>query len=129
MNLIPGKKIIASGQVRLYDYQWYIGITRYILTFTTGIVDLYNTPQTLLVYPNPLKEMETLTYDLEESEPVTISLIDLSGREIYTFMDKVLRVAGSHSELLQIPQGLTPGHYIIEIFTPHGSLGIDVIGK
>jgi len=42
-----------------------------------------------LIYPNPLESGATIKYNLHQSSPVTLKILDLSGREIVSLVNEV----------------------------------------
>jgi hypothetical protein len=53
------------------------------------------------VYPNPAKQLTTISYDLKETKKVTIQLIDLNGKLVKNFISDTEN-SGSHTHLLDL---------------------------
>lgn len=80
------------------------------------IVMVRNAAQTTFgiadAFPNPFNPSTTLSLNLEEENPVTLKLHDVTGREVMTVLDNALLTAGSHSVLIQAPS-LPSGRYLV----------------
>ncbi len=73
------------------------------------------------IYPNPVTDETVLTYQLDKTETVSISVIDQLGRTCFTLLENELQNAGNYT----IPLGhkdLAPGVYLLQINTLHGQL-------
>ena len=69
------------------------------------------------VYPNPASEMFFLALSLEEAAEVSISLVDLSGREVGKGL-RGIRLNPGFQELIFPVSGIKPGAYILKfLFT------------
>ncbi|MFT5641416.1 MAG: hypothetical protein ACI9A7_001520 [Cyclobacteriaceae bacterium] len=60
-----------------------------VLSMNDGLIE------TILVYPNPSQGAITFRYQLERMEEVSMTLIDINGREI-TVLDSGMKASGSH---------------------------------
>ena len=77
-------------------------------------VDTENTASdNTLLYPNPVNTKECrINYNLEKTSKLNISILNSKG-EIITNLLNVQRDQGEHSELLQLPENLPSGVYLI----------------
>ncbi len=91
---------------------------------SVGIADEGKTLHSLIAYPNPAASQATLRYALELQEPVSIHLLDMTGRTVHSFFDAQARPAGMNEELLDIPTSLSTGLYLLRIFTPSQSTAV-----
>jgi hypothetical protein len=81
----------------------------------------------VLIYPNPVQDMETLEYTLKQGETLTIELYDISGQLIKVFVSQSKRGKGTHIESLQFDANMIPGIYFLRVSTRNGSLCIKII--
>jgi uncharacterized repeat protein (TIGR01451 family) len=65
------------------------------------------------ILPNPFDKELNLQFQLKTAEPVRIRLIDFTGREVYTTIEKLS--PGHHSLNLTLPSGLGKGMYVLEL--------------
>jgi hypothetical protein len=68
-------------------------------------------PTTYALYqsrPNPARGSATITFDLPETAPVTLTVYDLTGRKVATVVNETL-TAGEHAAEVS---GLAPGVYV-----------------
>lgn len=66
----------------------------------------------LLVYPNPVRDEINMKFELPQSWPVSISLLDGYGRLVSTLMDAEMLPMGAH-ELHFAPPDLAAGLYLL----------------
>ena len=70
-------------------------------------------------FPNPFAEATTFRFDLPETQPVTLSIYDITGREIEQIIDQAY-VAGRHSFTWKSPN-LPSGVYLYRMQAGHYS--------
>jgi hypothetical protein len=121
MVLQPDGKIVAIGS-GLGDF----AVTRYLSGLIIGTIEL-STVQDVLFYPNPVHELETLEYNLEQDEIMTIALFDVSGQLCKVFVSQDNRSRGTHRETLWFGNHMIPGIYFLHISTSSGSMSIKII--
>lgn len=71
------------------------------------------------VYPNPVGDMATITFELPGAQHIRMEALDLAGRRVALLEDAV-RAAGRH-EMVWETGPLAAGTYFIRITTPSGS--------
>lgn len=72
------------------------------------------------VYPNPVSDsFFRLEYSLEKGSIIQVELYNIIGNRVAVFMHD-FRQMGSHSESLELPQGLSSGTYLIRIESAGG---------
>lgn len=116
LNYIFGSKIDQQGKIVTAGYT-YQGMTvvRYLSGFNVGILNIRVSDAPILIYPNPIKSNATLEYSLTENEKITVSLIDLQGKQVQTFIVNQDRTAGEHKEELYFDDALPAGNYVLQI--------------
>jgi hypothetical protein len=67
------------------------------------------------VFPNPVKGMAFLTYELKRQEVLNIYLKDVTGRVVCEFQKSLHRGIGQHQETLNFPGSLPAGIYVLVI--------------
>ena len=104
-NLTKGTSKTISGSSTLY-------LNPTALTpVATKLEDIQNSETTkLIVYPNPALDAATLSFNLPETGNVTISVNDLSGKNISMYSDNL--EAGSYK--FQLPECKT-GLYLVSV--------------
>ena len=91
-----------------------------------GILEFSLTNGVVNVFPNPIAESTTFNYTLVEPEQLTISLQDLQGRVITTFMNGRSMPAGEHKQTVSMPSDLAQGNYLLVFSTPKGRMSVQV---
>lgn len=110
-----GKVLIGVG----YCESWYSChpaslVVRYdINTFLSNADELLT--DAFLLYPNPVKEMITLDFNLQQSEVLFIDLYDSSGRLIFNLLKDQNFPAGTNSQKMYLPGALAGGVYFLAI--------------
>jgi hypothetical protein len=69
-------------------------------------------------FPNPFQTSTRITYRVEESQPITLTVWDLSGKPITTLVDKV-HEPGYYEQTLNA-NNLPSGPYFVRLETPQG---------
>ena len=109
----------ADGKIILAGYAYVtsedFALARYISGLNMGILDLSTSNNSILIYPNPVKQNATLEYTLKNPEEITIQLLDLQGKVIKTFLDCENQPTGEHQQILYLPEELASGSYLIVI--------------
>ncbi|MDI1355452.1 MAG: T9SS type A sorting domain-containing protein [bacterium] len=78
-----------------------------IRELSTNLVAKFN------VYPNPLNDYATFSYDLKETEIITIDLLNIEGSKLAELFSAKQR-PGSYSQFLKVPE-VPAGVYFIRI--------------
>ena len=65
-----------------------------------------------VIYPNPSRDHFTLRYGIEETGPIRISIMDMTGKIIKVVLDEKIHYPGVYDIGVNIPN-LTPGTYLI----------------
>lgn len=129
MRLQPDGKIVVAGtspilnnDVRTIDFL----VVRYLSDFSVGVLDFKNKPENVLVFPNPISETTLFNYTLLQSENITLTLYDQTGRAVQSFFTNVNKTAGAHQETLHFNQNLPAGAYWLTFITSKGRVSIQV---
>lgn len=122
-------KIVLAGETNPVQFND-IAIARYISTTNVGIIDDEFPCVQELVYPNPIAGGTlTVAYELLREETITITLWDITGRQIITFMQSEKRASGKQKEVLTISQNLAGGTYVLQIRTHVNTTSVKVVKK
>jgi hypothetical protein len=68
----------------------------------------------LKLYPNPASSTCSIQFSLEESADVSVSIFDLTGREVHHFIENEHWMPGNHTLVLPL-NGFRKGTYIIKV--------------
>jgi len=101
-------------------------IARFYTHLSVGIIDFAQPVTGLLVYPNPITESTTLTYTLEGAEQLTISLVDLQGHLVLTYLNAQELPPGEHKQEITMPSDLASGNYMLVLSSPNGKMSVQV---
>lgn len=74
-----------------------------------------NADKEVILYPNPIHEEATLTYQLNENESITIEIFDLNGKLIQTITSHQLQNKGIHQDQIKLNDSIVEGEYILRI--------------
>lgn len=122
-NLLVG----GTGENELGDGVFFIA--RILTDLNIGIVELTEGVSNTLLYPNPIEEQARLQFELKQSEELTISLVDMQGRSVQTFISEQEMSQGKHDLQLRFENNLKSGTYLLSISSKKGQMGIRVIKR
>lgn len=123
----PDLRIVITGGTGPYQALHDIATARFLSGLNLGMADLGQAGTIPLVYPNPVKETETLEYSLSKDQSVSIELLNINGQLIKSFIAEAARTAGPQKETLTLPSSLPSGTYIIRLKTNNGQQNVRVI--
>lgn len=103
-------KIVATG-VSSQNF----ATARYKVAVNTGLIDFAAMNNQVMIYPNPVAENATLTYALNKADKITITLTDVQGKLIKTFIANQQQTAGEQQLDLSFPTDLPKGNYYVVI--------------
>lgn len=93
-------------------------LLRLLPTLSIGTSDFYAASPAVSVYPNPIGDAPLhLEYALEALTPVSIQLLDASGRVLCTYLENEVKTAGIWQQILPVPAGLPAGRYLLRVQT------------
>ncbi|HYV92933.1 MAG TPA: T9SS type A sorting domain-containing protein [Chitinophagales bacterium] len=122
----PDQTIVVAGYAKSI-YPWTeFAVARYLSGLELGILNFSSSPTSLLIYPNPIHQTETLEYTLTKNESLTIALYDVNGRLIRNFISNEDQAAGAHKETLNIGE-LTSGNYFLTISNGEQKMSVKIV--
>ena len=128
--ITPDGKIVAAG----YSHNGTdddFAIVRYISGLDLGVVEFVEQPdpssQSVLVYPNPIRDRAILEYTLSQDEVISIHLFDLQGRIMTTFIEEEYQPAGHRQQVISLGDDLPSSTYVIVISSPSGAMSLRVV--
>jgi hypothetical protein len=90
-------------------------------------IDETLTDQGARIYPNPIHKEAFLEYELNQEEKLSISLEDLSGRKLETYLSSEIQKPGNYKQVISFPESLPNGLYFIFVATTKSQQRIKVI--
>lgn len=124
--LQPNGRIVLAG----YSYannKDNFAVARYLTGLNIGLLDFAGQLTKGLIYPNPLQDKAILTYSLAGDAFISISLYDLAGRLVRTFVTDECRPRGEHAETLDFGKQLPSGAYILGISNGNRMISVKVV--
>ncbi|HYV90130.1 MAG TPA: T9SS type A sorting domain-containing protein [Chitinophagales bacterium] len=119
----PDGKIIVAGT----SYMQGMIVLRYLSGLNVGMLDFSTADSPALIYPNPIQSEATLQYTLTNEECISISLYNMQGSKVQTFITNEKRNQAEHKEVLNLDKALPCGNYIVSISNGIHSQGIKII--
>jgi uncharacterized delta-60 repeat protein len=98
----------------------------YLWTLPVSLMGFSDPELEVQIYPNPVQHEFTLNYTLKEEEVISIRLVDIQGSVLKTYIDRDKQEAGKHELAISLPEGLTPGNYMLVITSPDGKVCIHI---
>lgn len=123
----PDGKIVAAGYSRIPLGYTDFALVRYLPSFNVGIIDFTLPDNTLLVYPNPLHENNTLEYTLNTEEIISIKMFDMQGKAVGSFIENAKQEPGLYKQAINLPGSLPPGGYILTISSDAGQKSVRLV--
>jgi uncharacterized delta-60 repeat protein len=102
-------------------------VLRYHTGINVGVVEFSGRAHAPCIHPNPIGRTATLVYDLRSSERITIRLTDMEGRVLKTFRDGAQQHAGEQRVVLEMPETMAPGNYLLTISSLQGTKSVQVV--
>ncbi|MBK8245085.1 MAG: hypothetical protein IPK88_16785 [Saprospiraceae bacterium] len=127
ITLQKDNKILVAGNSINSSKVGEIATSRYM----SGL-EIVNTIETKVqlndvhFYPNPSKNRAILEYCLTKDQILNISLFDLGGIKIQSFVDSNVRQLGMNKEVILFDKNIKPGNYILVIDSQELRFGIEV---
>lgn len=101
------------------------GYINYLKGFIANSINQHLNANKFSIYPNPLSDNSTISFDTYKTGKVSLSIYSLTGHKNYTFMDEKL-TPGNYK--FQIDKSkLTPGIYIVSLSTSSNQSNIKLI--
>jgi len=126
----PDGNVVAAGYTdNGVDNEIEFAVVRYLSDFDVGIVEFGVAHNSVLVYPNPIADHATLTFELTEPQQLSIHLMDMQGKLVSTILDNQLRAVGAHSQSIELPQDLPAGTYQLVLSNGVGQMGVRVLKR
>lgn len=126
ISLQPDGKIITAGYANNGTNDEF-SVVRYLNDISVGVLDFSLPDNSIIVYPNPVAKNVFLQYTLTKDEPVSVTLMDMEGRLVKTFIEKQHQPEGEHKLPLLLPESLAQGSYVINISTPSVKMSIKIV--
>ncbi|MFN0037183.1 MAG: T9SS type A sorting domain-containing protein [Saprospiraceae bacterium] len=127
VTLSPSNRIVLAG-FAVTNQEFKIGVAQLLTGLSVGIADLSETGATLF-YPNPIESQAAFEYELSAAGPVYLTLCDVQGRLLHTFLSKENRPSGKNTETLTLPIGMAAGAYLLQLQTESGKAAIKIVLK
>ncbi len=124
LALQPDGKIIMGGTTNVINDD--IVLVRYLNALTIGLVEFGTVGGSTLVYPTPLSEQATLSYELKNTESLSCGLFDANGRLVRSLFSNAQRAAGDHRETLDV-SGIAAGEYLLVLSNGTGRTAVKVV--
>ncbi|MCF8450856.1 MAG: hypothetical protein K9G49_13370 [Taibaiella sp.] len=95
-------------------------LSTYLQDTALGIIDIPTGKLQNFIYPVPVSKGITFTFDLIEDLNISAKLLDKSGNEIFTLINKDLYKEGENKLLFNLPLNTKPGKYLVVISSDVG---------
>lgn len=118
----PDGKIVVVG-----ESNGRFALARYLSGVDVGMLILAFNDLPTLIYPNPIQSEALLEYTLPNEECITISLFNVNGDQVQSFITNETKNSGEHEEVLHLDQSLSAGNYILSISTGLHSQSIKIV--
>lgn len=129
LQVLDDGNLVIGGVTTAYSPQYTFCIVKVISSLTLGLIDFKRNDLGIAFYPNPIAEQATFEYELKKPQTLTISLLDMQGRLVETYVHQQEMKQGKHDLQLQFSNSLESGTYLLSISSEKGQMGIRVIKR
>jgi len=95
-------------------------LLRFLSSLNLGVVNFQQGIRGTAVYPNPISQLATLSYELLTEELISIELLDINGRIVQQFKTMEKQAIGLHTVKLRFNSSLQAGIYTVAIRSLNG---------
>lgn len=124
--LQPNGRIIVAGSAENGTNEDF-AVARFISGLNIGIIDFTTDNNSVLICPNPVKDMAVLKYTLAEACRITIRMTDTEGQPVASFIENQKQTAGNYELPLTFDAAMKPGTYFIIISSDKGKCSIKIM--
>lgn len=111
------RRIISTGNLQYTDLDFTVDSVKINpVSNTTGINNLYESPQSVSLFPNPASQRVTLQYTLQQAALVSIELTDVLGKTVRIVSNNLAQEAGLRKTMISL-NDLESGMYFIRLKT------------
>ncbi|MFK7810493.1 MAG: T9SS type A sorting domain-containing protein, partial [Saprospiraceae bacterium] len=127
-TLQPDGRIVAVGFGELdgNNTDSDFAVARFINDLNLGVISFSRQENSMLIYPNPIKESATIEYTLTSTETLSLELYDLSGKLVQSLFTTEERDPGQHKETFVLDANLEVGNYILTLSNQMGSSSVRI---
>lgn len=116
----PDQRILVTGSSGLD-----ILLLRYLNDIDIGVAEFNEGTAAPTVFPNPVGDHTSFSYDLSSDEHVSLTALDGAGRTVCRFLADPVRSQGHHMEELDL-SGLAAGQYTLVLSNGKGATSVRV---
>lgn len=117
---VDGKVYKLSELVADNKTETILMLSTFLQDSALGIVDIPTGKLQNFIYPVPVSNNVTFSFDLIEELNISVKLFDNSGNEIFTLINKELYKEGENTLLINLPRNSKPGKYLVVISSEAG---------
>lgn len=110
-------KLVVAGAINAGPTADFV-LARYDLAstpVTPSYVQNHNLPEAISIYPNPAHRSAVVDYTLPVAGTVWAGIADVAGRTLSTVVQQQEQIAGKHTAVITVPDGLSSGMYLLYI--------------
>lgn len=107
-------KILVGGNV-INNNEYDLAICRYHTEDNGSTPESEALIRDLRVAPNPAREKINLSYFLNSDQSISLDIYSQQGQKTTQLISNQLRKTGQHNEIYQLPGGMSPGVYYLQI--------------
>ncbi len=118
---------LAANEGKIYrfsemisGYETILSLTTFLLDTSLGVIDVPNRKVQSNIYPVPVHNRISFSFDLIDDQTVSTRLLDLSGKVVSVISENVAMTEGENTVTIPFPATARPGRYFAEITTSQG---------
>lgn len=119
LSLLADGRLAACGYLR-NNSTFSAETTVFITGVNVGILNFDAPQQTILVYPNPVKQAMQLEFELQREIELSMQLVDMQGKVVQLLAAKQTYAAGEHNIQLLLSENAAAGNYLLVLQSDTG---------
>jgi uncharacterized delta-60 repeat protein len=119
-------KVLVAGNSGTVSSGSGISVARFLSHLAVGVPNQVSVLAPT-IYPNPAHEFINVSFELAQSEWVSIRLLDLNGRVIQTLPENDVLPAGENSLKLRLRKEMSSGMYLVSIESENGRAAVKFV--
>jgi uncharacterized delta-60 repeat protein len=110
-----GKILLTGGAVASSDDYANGFVSRFSIANNVAAIDASLIDAKLSIFPNPIQQQATVTYEVQDAANTTLELIDAQGRTVQQLTSKSMKTQGKQTENVDFSSSLPAGNYVLRL--------------
>jgi uncharacterized delta-60 repeat protein len=104
-----------------------VGVIRFLTSLTLQATDFKPQSTPPFIYPNPIHDQTTITFETTQTGPVNIRLFDLQGKWVADLLEESVVPPGKFTRNIFLPPNIPHANYLISVNTHAGAATVKIL--